>query len=79
MADKLYQLNTDNWPRPETPPTPLSGLDSLGLALRCETVILLVEKAIIQWAPGTTKLSVKKYAISTNKGLLQDQCLSYEF
>ncbi len=35
-------------PRPETPPTPLSGLDSLGLALGCKTVSLPVEKTIIQ-------------------------------
>ncbi len=35
-------------PRQETPPTPLSGLNSPYLSLRFETVISLVEKAIIQ-------------------------------
>ncbi len=36
----------------QTLPTPLSGLDSFGLALPCETVILPVKKVIIKWEPG---------------------------
>ncbi len=47
-----YQANTNSssysLPRPETPPTPLSGLYSLGMALCYDTVISLVEKMIIQ-------------------------------
>ncbi len=35
-------------PRPETPPTPLTGLYFLSLAVCFETAISLVEKAIIQ-------------------------------